>query len=196
MTASRWVAAMAAFFVCMTGCGSKPPATTTTTTTSSSSTVSATTSPSSPSQKSGYAIPGCYSSTDAGVDRPKDVVLQGCMQNGFWLEDLTWTAWGPQGADGSGTLAINTCVPNCASGQGITKKPVVVHAANPRPAPSNSGCPADVKFYADLILGFPNGAPPSEYIPVNTNYNGMPASDVNKPSPPDSPSRWGFRLCS
>lgn len=102
-------------------------------------------------------------------------MLQGCTSNGLWLEDMSWTSWGPQGADGKGAAALNTCTPDCASGKGISKTPVVVHAWNAQPAAPNSHCPTNVRFYADIVLAFPESLPPPESMPMNTEYEGMPA---------------------
>jgi len=33
-----------------------------------------------------------------------------------YIKGLTWTAWGSEGATGSGTLELNNCEPNCAGG--------------------------------------------------------------------------------
>lgn len=158
-----------------------------TSTTNSSPATSAPTTTSPPPQASGYSLPGCYyPSPDPrtpGADRPATVVLQGCMSSGLWLEDMSWTSWGAEGADGSGTAAVNTCTPNCASGEGIKKNPVVVHASNPQPAAQKALCPAGVKFYTDLFLAFPKDLPPSDYMQTNAQYEGMPAAHYSDQQP-------------
>jgi hypothetical protein len=124
-----------------------------------------------------YGLPGCYylyHDPHPGAERPKDFVLQGCMQNGFWLTDMSWTSWGPRGADGTGAFVLNTCEINCASGPAVSN-PVVVHSWNPQPAQPDSHCPSNLNIYGDLILAFPKTLPPATQIPTNTKYRGMPA---------------------
>jgi hypothetical protein len=55
------------------------------------------------------------------------------------MEDLTFTSWGADDAEGSGTDSSVECQPNCARGTRLTK-PIVVHAWNPLP-PNAVGCP-------------------------------------------------------
>ena len=201
LTARRCGAALALVSLCVAvSCGAPttaPPSPSKTTV----AIVATTTSPS--AQTTAYAIPGCYypPPDPRSQDRPTKVVLQGCMQNGMWLEGMSWTSWGPQSAYGTGTLAINTCTPACASGQGVTKSPAIVHAWNPQlppdpTTPATTDCPANVMFYTGLILAFPDALPPSQDMPINARYQGMPASDVNTPSAPDNPNQWGFVMCS
>lgn len=130
-----------------------------------------------------YAVAGCYSShpQPPAFERPTTVRLRGCTSTGLWLQDLSWTAWGPQGADGTGTAAVNTCLPDCSSKDAIEKDRVVVHASTPQPAPPTSGCPRDVEVYRDLVLAFPQTVPPSADLPMDTPYQGMPAVH----NPPD-----------
>lgn len=97
------------------------------------------------------------------------------MWDTLWLEDMSWTSWGPQGADGTGTAVLNTCENDCASGP-VVKNPIVVHASNAQPAPRQARCPANLLFYIDIILAFPQTLPPAKYLPPNTiRYEGMTA---------------------
>jgi hypothetical protein len=171
--------------VMLTGCGAGSTGTENHTATTSSA------------KAFGYAIPGCYPPNKTGADqnRPTQVVLQGCMSNGLWLEGMTWSTWGPDGADGTGTIAANTCEVNCASGP-VVKNPVVVHAQNPQPAPQRSHCPADVQFYSQVVLAFPNGSPPAQYVTTNTRYRDMTASAITPQSAPATLNDWGFPQCS
>jgi hypothetical protein len=127
--------------------------------------------------------PGCYPSHPQSptFDRPARVLLDDCKNAALWLQDLSWTSWGPQGADGTGTVAVNTCIPDCATTAAINKTPVVVHASNAQPASPNSHCPNNVSFYRDLIFAFPKTVPPSADLATDTQYEGMPAVH----NPPD-----------
>lgn len=116
------------------------------------------------------------------MERPTDVLLEGCNSAGHWLEKMSWTVWGPDGADGTGTDVVKTCTPDCASDRG-TRNPVVVHASNPQPASPGSGCPAGIKFYADLVLAFPETLPPSEQVPTDITFQGMPAIQYSAKHP-------------
>lgn len=199
MASSRCAAGLAAISVIVSvSCGGKtPPLGGQTSPPVSSETSSPTTAPLSPPTGSpttptttsvpplattGYGLPGCYYSyhdPHPGAERPKDFVLQGCMQNGFWLTDMSWSSWGPRGADGTGTFVVNTCEIDCASGPAVSS-PVVVHSWNPKPAQAGSHCPPNLNIYAELILAFPKTLPPATQIQINTKYRGMAA--VHNPS--------------
>jgi hypothetical protein len=123
---------------------------------------------------SGFAIPGCYNPSLPPFPRPIRLNIVGCASVAVALQDMSWSSWGPQGADGTGVAVFKICDPNCASGYQLTS-PVVVHASNPQPPRADAGCPADLKVFADMILAFPKGAPPPTAQKMNTQYNGMPA---------------------
>ncbi|MCV7074510.1 hypothetical protein H7I94_01135 [Mycobacterium szulgai] len=122
----------------------------------------------------GVAIPGCYNRSVPPADRPVKLNIVGCGSAAVALQDMSWRSWGPQGADGTGTAVFKICQPNCANGSRVTDQ-VVIHAWNPQPPRTNSGCPAGLKVFADLILAFPNGVPPAAAQEMNTDYTGMPA---------------------
>jgi hypothetical protein len=111
------------------------------------------------------------------------------------LQDMTWRKWGPDGAEGEGTVSYRVCEPNCAAGYQATNY-VVVIALHPQPASRDSSCPGGVQFYADLFLAFsPNDLPSSDAIPVTTGYDGLPAAyfSLNQGDPE---STWlGKQLC-
>jgi hypothetical protein len=150
-----------------------------------------------PAQATIYAIPGCFSDTGttADHDRPTSIVLQGCMSNGLWLKNMSWKAWGADGADGTGVIAANTCAADCASGP-VVEHPVVVHAQKPEVAPGSSHCPANVQFYSEVVIAFPKDSPPTQYVKVTTRYRDMPASEITSQSRPTTPNEWGFPQCS
>jgi hypothetical protein len=143
-----------------------------------------------------YAIPGCYSRAVPVAERPKTLKVLGCASVAVALQDMSWSSWGPHGADGSGVAVFKICEPNCATGFQL-KHQVVVHAWNPRPPRADSGCGSDVRIFADMILAFNNGVPPPTAQKMNTQYNGMPAAHYAD-YPTDSPDVKfiGYTFCS
>ena len=103
-----------------------------------------------------YAIGKCYDPAKAPVQRP-DSFAYNCDTTGV-MRDMTWSAWGADGARGTGTDSSVECQPNCAQGATLVN-PIVVHAWNPVGSPSPT-CPSDVKFYSDMTIAYPKGAPP------------------------------------
>lgn len=122
----------------------------------------------------GVAIAGCYNRSVPPSDRPIKLNIVGCASTAVALQDISWTSWGPRGADGTGTAVFKICQPTCASGYQLTNQ-VVIHAWNPQPPRANSGCPVGLKIFADMILAFPKGAPPASAQEMNTQYQEMPA---------------------
>lgn len=125
-----------------------------------------------------YAIGKCVSEVQPAEQEPATFDYD-CDRSGV-LRDMTWTSWGPDGARGSGTDDALQCQPNCAQGTRL-RNPVEVHAWNPLP-PNNGRCPAGWKFYSDLTIAYPKGAPP--WISPGTTWapgtdfvtiDGMPA---------------------
>ncbi|MGB8387648.1 hypothetical protein [Mycobacterium sp.] len=121
-----------------------------------------------------FAIPGCYNPSVPPVERPKTLNILGCASVAVALQDMSWSSWGPRGADGTGTAVFKICEPNCATGYQLTD-PVVVHAWDPRPPRPEAICQAGLKIFADMILAFPNGVPPPTAQQIDTQYHGMPA---------------------
>jgi hypothetical protein len=127
-----------------------------------------------PPPPTSFAIPGCYNPSVPPVERPKKLNILGCASVAVALQDMSWSSWGPQGADGTGTAVFKICDPNCAAGYQLTD-PVVVHAWNAQPPRPDAICQAGLKIFADMVLAFPNAAPPPTAQKTNTQYNGMPA---------------------
>lgn len=121
-----------------------------------------------------FAIPGCYNPSVPPVARPKRLNVLGCASVAVALQDMSWSSWGPQGADGTGTAVFKLCDPNCAAGSQLTL-PVVVHAWNPQQPRREAICQVGLEIFADMILAFPKGAPPPNVQKMNTQYNGAPA---------------------
>jgi hypothetical protein len=121
-----------------------------------------------------FAIPGCYNPSVQPAERPKKLNVLGCASVAVALQDMSWSSWGPQGADGTGTAVFKMCDPNCAAGYQLTD-PVVVHAWNAQPPRREAICQAGLKIFADMILAFPKAVPPPTAQKMNTQYNGMPA---------------------
>jgi hypothetical protein len=127
-----------------------------------------------PSPPTSFAIPGCYNMSVPPVERPKKVNVLGCASVAVALQDMSWSAWGPQGADGTGTAVFKVCDPNCAAGYQLSD-PVVVHAWNAQPPRPDAICQQGLKIFGDMILAFPKNVPPPGTQKMNTQYNGMPA---------------------
>ncbi|ORV89301.1 hypothetical protein AWC11_13935 [Mycobacterium interjectum] len=121
-----------------------------------------------------FAIPGCYNPSVPPVERPRKLNVLGCASVAVALQDMSWTSWGPQGADGTGNAVFKICEPNCAAGYQLTD-PVVVYAWNAQPPRPDAICQAGLKIFSDLILAFPKATPPPTAQKLNTQYNGMPA---------------------
>lgn len=121
-----------------------------------------------------FAIPGCYNPSVPPVERPKKLNVLGCASVAVALQDMSWTSWGPQGADGTGTAVFKICDPNCAAGYQLSD-PVVVHAWNAQPPRPDAICQPGLKIFADMILAFPRAVPPPTAQKMNGQYNGLPA---------------------
>ena len=125
-----------------------------------------------------FAIGKCF---DPGQPVPQEPVRfdYNCDNTGV-MADMTWTSWGADGAEGTGTDRSIECKPNCAEGPLLTN-PIVVHAWNPLP-PIAVDCPPEVQFYSELTIAYPHGVPP--WIQPGTTWDdgtdfvtidGMPA---------------------
>lgn len=144
-----------------------------------------------------FAIPGCYNPSVPPVERPNKLNVLGCASVAVALQDMSWTSWGPQGADGTGTAVFKICDPNCAAGYQLTD-PVVVHAWNAQAPRPDAICQAGLKVFADMILAFPKGVPPPTAQKTNTQYNGMPAVHYVNYSGADSRDTQfiGYTFCN
>lgn len=145
----------------------------------------------------GVAIPGCYNSSVPPADRPTKLNLVGCASTAVALQDMSWSSWGPDGADGTGSAVFKICQPTCANGYQLTDQ-VIVHAWNPQPPRANSDCPAGLRVSADLIVAFPKGAPPPTAQELNTQYQGLPAAHYTNYSVanPHDGEFIGYTFCS
>jgi hypothetical protein len=129
------------------------------------------------------ALPACYDSMTV-TERPSGAAL---LCHGHWLENLSWSSWGPDAADGAGVDAMKNCTPNCATGE-LSRNPVEVHFSGPAPPPADSHCPSEVRYYTQLIVVYRTSQPPDFYTggeggPVSERYNGMPSYRWNGLTP-------------
>jgi hypothetical protein len=138
------------------------------------STAQPSSSPNAAAPANSFAIPGCYSRLVQPAARPARLNILGCASVAVALQDMSWSSWGPRGADGNGTAVFKVCEPNCALGYQLTDQ-VAVHAWNPQPPRKDSGCPGGLDIFADMILAFPKDVPPADVEKITTQYNGMPA---------------------
>ena len=148
-----------------------------------------------PPPPASFAIPGCYNLSAPAVERPRRLNIVGCASVAVALQDMSWSSWGPQGADGTGTAVFKICDPNCAAGYQL-KDPVVVHAWNPQPPRPDAICQAGLKIFADMTLGFPKGVPPPTAQKMNTQYNGMPAVHYANYQGADNAQFIGYTFCN
>lgn len=137
-----------------------------------------------------FAIGKCYDPSQPPVERP--VSFQYNCDNTGVMQEMTWTSWGADGADGTGTDRAVECQPNCAQGTALVN-PIVVHAWNPV-TPASSECPQGVKFYTDMTIAYPGDAPP--WIAPGTTWSagtdfvtvdGMPAVHYSGLTPTCAP---------
>ncbi|MBB3751730.1 hypothetical protein FHT44_004225 [Mycolicibacterium sp. BK634] len=131
-----------------------------------------------------YMFGSCYDPSQPLQEKPQRVVY-GCDSTSI-MEDMTWSAWGADGARGTGTDNAVACQPNCAQGPHLYN-PIVVHAWNPVPA---KGCPDDAAFFTDFTVAYPAGVPPwvvpgTSWAPgVQYTYvDGMPAVHFSDQQP-------------
>lgn len=144
-----------------------------------------------------YAIPGCYNLSVQPTARPKTLNILGCASVAVALQDMSWSEWGPQGADGTGTAVFKLCDPNCATGTQVTV-PVVVHAWNAQKPRADAICVVGLKIFSDMILAFPQGVPPPNAQRIDTQYKGMPAVHYGNYSPSDTRETEfiGYTFCN
>ena len=138
---------------------------------------------------SAFAIGKCYDPNQAPVRRPTSFAYN-CDNTGV-MQDMTWSAWGSDGAHGTGTDSSVECKPNCAQGTTLIN-PIVVHAWNPVTSPS-AACPQDVSS-TPIDDRLPQGAPP--WINPDTTWSpgtdfvtvdGMPAVHYSELTPTCAP---------
>ncbi len=72
-------------------------------------------------------------SFDKPAVRPQNLILA-CADLGVQVEKITWTSWAADKAEGDGTERDNTCTPNCAAGNYVTKQVHVVLSDPAQPA--------------------------------------------------------------
>lgn len=144
-----------------------------------------------------YAIPACYNPSAPPVERPKKLNVVGCASVAVALQDMSWTAWGPDGADGTGIAVFKICDPNCAAGYQLTD-PVVVHAWNAQPPRRDAVCQVGLRIFADMIVAFPKDVPPPTVQKTNTRYDGMPAEHYVNYSVNNTPDEQfiGYTFCN
>jgi hypothetical protein len=138
-------------------------------------------------QPTDYALPACYGGDTPPVERPAQALFQTCADGSKELTGLTWTAFGPTGADGTGTYSYQVCDPNCAAGYRVSF-PVVIHAGEPQAAPAGSGCPAQTQFYRNLVIAYPAEMPGADGGAPNMRFGRMPATLYTTATAPDSPT--------
>jgi hypothetical protein len=145
-------------------------------------------------QPSVYALPGCYGGDTQPAERPTQAQFQTCADGSKELTGLTWTNFGPDGADGAGTYSFQVCEPNCAAGHRVSF-PVVVHADEPLPQVPGAGCPPATQFYSNLVIAYPHDMPGAAGGAPNMRFRGMPATLYSTAAAPDAPTALGDPRC-
>jgi hypothetical protein len=118
-----------------------------------------------PAGATAFAIGKCVDPSQPTQQRPKRFAYN-CDETGV-MDDMTWTSWGADGAQGTGMDSSVECQPNCAEGTRLTNT-IVVHAWNTLP-PSEVGCPAGVQYFSDMTIAYPKGVPP--WIDPGTSWS-------------------------
>jgi hypothetical protein len=85
-----------------------------------------------------YAFPAFYSEWSPARERPSALRFEYRSHD---LTNLSWTVWGPDGAEGTGNETF----------QG-TSNPVRIVASDPRIPSPDTGCPTDVMYYTDVTI--------------------------------------------
>ena len=133
-----------------------------------------------------YMFGACYTPDLPVVEQPSSI-MYGCDGTSV-MQDMTWTSWGADGAEGTGSDSSVECQPNCAQGRRLVN-PIIVHAWNPLP-PKTTGCPDGVDFYSDYTVAYPQGVPP--WVKPGTSWaadvdyvyvDGMPAVHFKEQGP-------------
>ena len=56
------------------------------------------------------------------IDYQPDVIFQACADGNIGVGDVVWDKWSKDGATGEGTFTVNTCEPDCATGEYLTSR--------------------------------------------------------------------------
>jgi hypothetical protein len=145
-------------------------------------------------EPSTYALPACYGGDTQPMERPGQAQFQTCADGSKELTDLTWTAFGPDGADGTGTYSYQVCEPNCAAGHRVFF-PAVVHADEPLPQIPGAGCPAGTMFYTNLVIAYPHEVPGPDGGGPTMRFRGMPATLYSTAATPETPTSLADPRC-
>ena len=141
-----------------------------------------------------YALPACYGGDTQPAERPTQAQFQTCADGSKELTDLTWTTFGSDGADGTGTYSYQVCEPNCAAGHRVFF-PVVVHADEPELQPNGAGCPAGTMFYTNLVIAYSGEVPGPDGGGPTMRFRGMPATLYSTAATPDAPTSLAAPRC-
>jgi hypothetical protein len=91
---------------------------------------------------------------------PVSVVLT-CGDGGFVAEDLVWSDWGGARPQASGTVSVNDCDPDCATG-GRDEYPVTLEASELRDCRYGKAQYTRVTYSFPAATPFPPGSPGAE----------------------------------
>lgn len=106
-----------------------------------------------------YAFPASYSPYSPAREQPADLAFE---YRFHWLSGLNWTSWDAGVAEGAGNETLqSSCTPDCASGPRSTN-PVRIRATNPQFPAQDTHCPANVRYYTDVVVTYPATVPPHD----------------------------------
>ena len=137
-----------------------------------------------------FAIGKCFDPSQPPLQRPGSFAYN-CDTTGI-MENMTWTPGAPTARTEPAPTAPSSASPTARRAPGCSI-PIVVHAWNPVTSTSPA-CPQDVKFYSDLTIAYPQGAPP--WIKPGTTWSpgtdfvtvdGMPAVHYSGLTPTCAP---------
>lgn len=91
--------------------------------------------------------------TGKGVTKPKEIVIA-CADAGVLITKITWKEWNANRARGTGVLAWNPCLPDCASSTAVTY-PVVLTLGG------LASAPGEPDVFSQVRMTYPKGGPAS-----------------------------------
>lgn len=78
--------------------------------------------------------------------QPAQLVTSG--DGSAYIQDIAWSGWGDATATGTGTLELDDCKPDCASGT-YTGYPATVNLSSP------SAYNSDAEAYSEMMISAP-----------------------------------------
>jgi hypothetical protein len=96
------------------------------------------------------------------AERPQQIVVS--ADGSGAVSGLSWTSWGGQQATGTGTLQVDDCQPNCASGK-FTGYPATVTLSGLTPYGEDG---SGLQAYSSIVVEAPSAPTKSYTFTQNT----------------------------